>query len=277
MINLKPYPDNIHQVFTEAVLRKKDTALKARLDSITLDVVRCYNSYKEYFEKNQLELLAADAVCAKSQNDLRILYSFKSKVIKDLKRKIDDVQLNIISNTCQNCTINSVNTMDHVLGQALFPEHAVNPLNLFPSCGECNGYKSDTLVKDGKRKFLNLYLDNLPEKQYLFVDIDRDINNDLQWSFNIENRNGLDKDLFNLIKTHYESLYLQKRMRVKSIKYVTELINSINVRRANLSLDKICEEVTKTAEENRKVLGYNHFQYILETSLVQSDDFLNIV
>jgi len=274
MHNLKPYVVEPYNVFAEAVSRKKDPALKLRLEEVSPEILSCYKLYKEHFDKNKLELLIPNPSCKKNIDDLLSLYSFRNKVIRDLKKKIDNTQLSVISNTCQNCTINSVNTMDHVLSQKKFPEFIVNPINLFPSCSECNNYKSNAFAKNGNRKFLNLYLDNLPQEQYLFVSIKRDISDDLVWNFTIENRSFIDKDLFAIIKSHYEMLNLFQRMKITSVKYVTELANSIKVRKANLSITEICDEVIKTSDENRKVFGYNHFQYILETSLVQSSDFL---
>ncbi len=274
MLNLKSYADvDHHNMFTTAVSRKEDAVLRSRLEGISPEVLKCYKTYKEHFDKNQLELITPNLICKKNSVDLICLYEFKKKVIKDLKKKIDELQVNVISNTCQNCTINSVNTMDHILGKTQFPEYAVNPINLFPCCSECNGYKSKGLLQNGKRKFLNLYLDNLPMEQYLFVDIKRDLNNELEYIFKVENINNIDKDLFAIIKNHYDSLYLLKRMKTISIKYVSELINSINIRKNRLPIKVICEEVIATANENRKILGYNHFKYILEISLAQSSEF----
>lgn len=274
MLNLKPYNGEAYDIYLAAVKAKQEGDVKTRLESISPEVKTCFTSYQEKFDRKELELLTANAACGPFAADLRSLYAFKNSVIRKLKGDIDDLQHSIIANVCQNCTINSVNSMDHVLAQSTYPEFTVHPVNLFPSCNECNGYKSKTLTKEGKKQFLNLYLDELPEEQYLFADISRDSKGDLTWDFRLENTAGIDAGLFDIISNHYKCLYLPARMRKQAIKYVGELRNAIKTGKRKRTIDEVCEDIIETANENRKVLGHNHFQFILEITLAQHPEFL---
>jgi len=64
-------------------------------------------------------------------------------------------------------------------------------------------------------------------------------------------------------------------MRLKSIEYLSELVNSIEIRKTNLSLNVIVDEIAKTAQRNQQAYGVNHFKYVLEIALVQSPVFMN--
>ena len=74
--------------------------------------------------------------------------------------------------------INTANTLDHILPKKVdngFPEFCDMPLNLFPMCGECNTNKGEKwLDTTGSMKYLNLYRDELPNVQFLFVSVNLD-------------------------------------------------------------------------------------------------------
>lgn len=76
---------------------------------------------------------------------------------------------------CPLCEINTANTLDHILPKKVdkgFPEFCDMPLNLFPMCGECNTNKGEKwLDTTGSIKYLNLYRDELPNVQFLFVSV----------------------------------------------------------------------------------------------------------
>jgi len=274
MINLKSFPEELMPVYRKAVAKKQDAALRSRLIDIIPKIEKCYKSYKENFDGNSLHAVVSDPVGQNNKADLEKLYSYKSMVIREVREKIRDVQLNIINNTCQNCTISSVNSMDHVLPFSSFPEFCVNPINLFPSCTECNSIKNAYVAEHGDYNFLNLYLDQLPEKQYLFPNIKKDMDGDFIVEFTIDNRNGLAAPLYNLISKHYEALDLFNRMRLNTVDTIRNIQIQISTRKANLALDKIKDEIIKTADENRKFLGFNHFKHLTEIALVENEDFM---
>lgn len=72
--------------------------------------------------------------------------------------------------------------LDHYLPKSKYPTLCVNPDNLIPICGTCNGIKHAKTFSSQKGMLLHLYMDKLPEKidadgdsyvdQFLFADID---------------------------------------------------------------------------------------------------------
>lgn len=274
MVNLNFYPGDIFQIYDTAVNRKQDAALRLRLTGIAPQIRVCYNNYRHHFTANTLPSVVADEVGSANKADLMSLYLYKSFVIRSVKRGIREAQLNVISDTCQNCTINSVNSMDHVLPISAFPEFGVHPLNLFPCCSECNSKKNDHIVGGGPGRFLNLYLDQLPNEQYLFPVISQDPDGIYVASFTVDNRNGIDRVLFEIINNHYTALDLCRRMRLASVDTVTNVINQIRIRRANLPVAVITQEIIDVARENMMQLGPNHFKHLLEISLVQNAGFM---
>jgi len=275
MKNLRYFPDSCINVYDDTVTRKRDAAFRTRIAPLYPTIKTCFSNYYNHFVNNRLEQLVPEVLCTAHSLDLLNLYAYQSKAIRSVRKKIDDEQIFKITSTCQHCTINSVNSMDHFLAKSTYPEFAVHPYNLLPSCTECNGYKGTILITGGVRRFLNLYLDQLPEIQYLFLNIFGNDKSNMTYEFELRNNGTIDPVLFAIIKNHYADLKLFKRMRLKSIEYLSELVNSIEIRKTNLSLNVIVDEIAKTAQRNQQAYGVNHFKYVLEIALVQSPVFMN--
>src|SRR5687768_14380574 len=111
MKNLVFYNQNCVSVYDEALNRKNSEELKQRLAAIKTNIVACYISYTDAFKQNNLQGLVANGIFAPHKKDLNTLYEFGSFTIRNLKKHIDGLQPFPLSNVCQNCTINSVNTM----------------------------------------------------------------------------------------------------------------------------------------------------------------------
>ncbi|OCB73176.1 hypothetical protein B0A79_15350 [Flavobacterium piscis] len=252
---------------------KLDPDFKTRLVALENEVEELYNIYKINFDSNSLEKTVANSYPDNHKNDLLKLYNYKSKLIQALKIEITTTSTHRILNTCQNCTLSEINSFDHILPKEEFSEFVVNPLNLFPSCTICNSYKSRFWQENGKRLYLNLYLDELPKSQYLFVDIDYK-NDTFGLRFYLENRSEIDENLFNIIQSHYNKLHLLERFSRNSDKVITPLQNKIRPFINIISIEEIIKMAIQSANLNRNIFGMNYWESILELALINNDDFL---
>lgn len=268
MKNLVRFNSDSLPIYNRALQKKHDPALRARLATILGWITTAYALYDDRIVLNQLETIPEEPHLDAHLDDLKSLYAYKNATIRYVKTTVDNLQPFPLGNTCQNCTINAVNSMDHVLGQARFPQYSVHPANIFPSCTECNGYKSASFTKHGVRRFLNLYSDTLPAVQYLFVDIAVDATGTLDYRFVVDNRHGIDGGLFALIDNHFHELELFSRMKSASIKPYSEFRNTIKARLKNLTWETIAEQIDSETAENMHNLGINHFQYVLQRAMI---------
>lgn len=275
MKNLIPYNEDCYPIHEKAVNKKNSGEIKERLLVLNPEIKKSYVSFEEKFTNNNLGNLLPDKTFDEHKEDLLTLYKYKSSVIRELRSDIRKLQIKTIINTCQNCTVDSVNSMDHILPKSIYPQYVVNPKNLFPCCTTCNSYKLDSVEKKEKGKFLNLYLDELPDEQYLFLDIFLDDDNEINFKFYLSNVNSINEELFDIIKYHYENLHLFERMRLKSIEHVSEFENRISTFRKRLTINEIREDITEAIQEDLKVYGYNHWKCILEKSLLNSSLFID--
>lgn len=277
MKNLIFYPDNCFDVHRKAVNAKNKSVRKTRLQNMDLIIEQEYKIYSDFFKKNKLNLVKPNSELNENniQSDLLSLYNYQSNTIKNLRERIRNLQPSTIQITCQNCTIDTVGTLDHILPKTAYPAFAVNPLNLFPCCSKCNSYKLDSISSTTNQKFLNLYLDDLPKEQYLFVNIFLDNFKEINFKFFLRNlESKIEAKLFQVICNHYKNLHLLNRMQLIAIEFMSELENKIIAFSEQLPLDNILKILIKSSESNRKVYGYNHWKYILEFSLLTSPIFL---
>lgn len=62
---------------------------------------------------------------------------------------------------CPLCVQRQVTTLDHYLAKSRFPDLAVTPINLVPSCSDCNKAKLDYVASTAEETTLHPYFDNL--------------------------------------------------------------------------------------------------------------------
>lgn len=276
MRNLKPYDEDATVFFDEVVAARRpsdtDPDFVTRIMSYRPGIIIAYTTYNGHFAGNSLMTAIAIGHINPTKADLIELYKYKAKVFRGLKLKLTTDENNRLINTCQNCTINEVNSFDHVLPKDEFPEFAVNPKNLFPSCTQCNGYKSYIWRNGTDALFLNLFLDILPSEQYLFANVSI-VGDEVEIEYTVENRNGIDLVLFNIIKSHYNRLHLPKRFSDNCEGVLTELINSILSIKDELSKEKIKEVTMAKANRDLNKFGHNYWKAITVIELINSDEF----
>lgn len=277
MKNLKPYDLVSIDFYDELVRTKRNPSLnpnyKDRLTTYRADIGTNFIEYDSSFIGNTLTAMTPNGCDAAKTTDLLSLYSYGNSVISKLKIKLTTTAFNRVENTCQNCTIGEVSSFDHFLPKDEFPEFSVHPKNLIPSCSKCNGKKSIIWREGTNSIFLNLYLDELPDDQYLFVDIN--YNMDLDFTFSVDNRNQIPPALFSIIESHYRRLDLTQRFKENSNKVVSELTNSINSFKNRLSRVKIIDSIIESENSNIALYGSNYWQSILKIALVQNNDFMD--
>jgi 5-methylcytosine-specific restriction endonuclease McrA len=273
MLKIKPYDGESFPFYQEVVKSKRNSEnkpeLKQELEAISITQATCFEKYDAEFLSNSLAVIEAEQYSINDKINLKALYLFRSKKIQELKNAITrhPVFKENILNTCQNCTINEADTMDHILGQTEFPEFSVHPKNLFPCCSVCNKKKSDRYIEGGAQLFLNLYLDDLPSSQYLHVEFGDN------WlpRFWLEKTEDIPNNIFRLIESHYRHLDLLNRFKDNSNEIISDLKYTIKTFRG----DRIQEKIEEYCQALEPILGYNHRKIVLIRALGKCEKFIH--
>jgi hypothetical protein len=78
------------------------------------------------------------------QSDMKFLYESKFRDER-LSGKLFDELILLAAGDCPYCGLDTPRTLDHCLPKSSYPHLSVSPLNLVPSCTDCNILKSDTV------------------------------------------------------------------------------------------------------------------------------------
>lgn len=276
MKNVSPYLDDAF-VFHQAVCNKKrnqdaDLNYKNRLSLLDGNIQHLFNQYDAAFAGNNLQALGPHGYVDPDRKDLHSLYKYKSSTLQKLKTKVTTTPSGR-KVQCQNCTLNEVNTLDHLLPKEEFPEYSVNPKNLFPCCSRCNSYKGENWRAAGLRTSLNLYIDQLPDVQYLFVNTEIG-HNYIETVFYLDNPNGVDDILFNLIYSHYTEMFLLQRFAETADDVITSFRSILESARNKLSLADTRDLAKDIIAKEQLAFGFNYWQSVLKSSLIDDEDFL---
>lgn len=277
MLNLRPYnKKDPFLLYKEIVSSKIDKVLVKKLQEINDNIQKQFNVHLNESTTNTLENITALNMSEQQKADLRNLYSSRSKYVIEIKNSIITSDDNRIRNLCQYCTINTVGPMDHIMPKGDFPEFSVHARNLFPCCAECNSYKSKVWLAGGNRQFLNLYLDTLPNEQYLFVNLNH-IEDVPEVEFYLDNRNNINKELFELISSHYDKLKLLERFKFSSHAVIADLKYTIETMPTYLTTEEIISMIIETQSKRKKYNGSNYWECVLIVALIENPDFLNFL
>ena len=68
---------------------------------------------------------------------------------------------------CPYCLIGNVTTLDHYLPKANYIDYAITPMNLIPSCVDCNSNKSDEIYDIEEKLLINSYIEDITSINWL--------------------------------------------------------------------------------------------------------------
>lgn len=276
MIKLTPYAQTSDSFLNKVINSKNRGEYKERIILLKPRLLPCYTRYDNAFNNNALDVISVITTFTPAQkDDLIKLYKYSSKPFIELKNNLLTLPNGRGIDTCQYCTINSVNTLDHIIPKNDYPEYIIHPKNLFPVCSQCNSKKNTTwLTKNNEFEFLNLYTHDLPLVQYLFANVQW-VNNTFEVDFQLQNNGHINENLFEVIKRHYHNLDLLTRFKLKSHEVITNFENSIISHKDHIDLATALTIALSTIRKNQAVWGVNHWEQVLCLELINGAAFRN--
>lgn len=273
MKKIQHYSNDAFEFHKKAVSRKKTSQEKTILESVEKDIEGCYTVYNNQFRENSLSSLRPFDTNQQTKEALIGLYQFKRKVFSDLFESLTTTIDNRRDMLCPNCTLTDCNQLDHYIPKSLFPEFSANPLNLIQCCSICNQKKLDRWLKGVHPIFLNLYIDDLPSVQYLFVDITMD-NGIPRFRFYLQTPGTIDPILFNRIESHYQGLDLCERFAERSDNVISEIHRDyIASKDAKVTPLQFWEMQRSRAMNEQSVFGFNYWRSILILECCNNPNF----
>ena len=266
MHNLVPYTGNAFSLYQEAVARKEYGESKDRLLAAETTVQAFYEEFDQHFPDNSLRAIAPRRVHKPLRDDLFDMYGFDAAIVKEVKSWLKAHNKVTVYGVCQHCGIVPFDTMDHILPHQQYAEYAVHARNLIPCCTDCNRRKNE-------REILNLYIDVLPNVEYLFMDVKAN-GDTIDLTFRLDDSQGLvPQALFDKIKSHYSKLELFDRMKTIANTRIAGFLSHIKRTYEKNGKQEVINEVIEDIEGLRRAYGYNYWEVAFQKGLVGSPVF----
>ena len=162
------------ETYAVCISRVRDQELKARLDGVTQAIVDASAQFEAAAACQTLHMIARAAMVGGSvtKDEMEAVYTQRMAKKGSPGRDIYDALISApAQRRCPLCGQRSVTTLDHHLPKAHYPALAVAPLNLVPSCSDCNEAKLDTIPRNASDVSLHPYFDDIDDERWLRADV----------------------------------------------------------------------------------------------------------
>ncbi|MFT6094361.1 MAG: hypothetical protein ACJA2Q_002265 [Pseudohongiellaceae bacterium] len=174
---------NSQEVYQTCINSIADDWLRNRLNLVSNDIDIAARDYEQKATAKQLYTIPPN----NDQNDAVALGMVTKKELKEVysshmvgrskpARAIYDWLLSQAPlGRCPFCGFGHASTLDHYLPKTKFPQVSVLPLNLVPSCKDCNTGKSTAIATVAEGQCLHPYFDhqNFVNEQWLYAEVMR--------------------------------------------------------------------------------------------------------
>ncbi|OCH28958.1 hypothetical protein A6E12_08760 [Aliivibrio fischeri] len=153
--------------------------LRNRINEVYTYIIRDGQLYREKAESNELHTLLPVNINDDeltlgrvTKKELTSLYTnYLVGKTKPGREIYDALMVRAPLCRCPYCGLNHVSTLDHFLPKTKYPSLSVIPVNLVPSCKDCNTGKSSTVATAASSQPLHPYFDREPFQtdQWLFA------------------------------------------------------------------------------------------------------------
>jgi len=231
---------------------------------------QCYDDYAQALANGTLASLVRNPQAIQIAVPLRACYDSPTQPLKDLKKAIHEAQPRRLLKYCPMCGTTLPRTFDHYMPAVKFPEFAVHPLNLVPCCSTCNSTKdADWLTQAGDRQYLHTYSDQLPDLQFVSVELhEHPVLHGVGATFSIQRPADVSNKFWALIDSHFRRLKLIDRYNERGNDEIAEILSDCRVHLDSGGADAR-RFLLGRANDRQTVYGRNHWIAVLMMAMVQ--------
>lgn len=256
-------------VFKTCISMVSDQDLKERFEECIPDVKAASERYRELAKKALLYTFE-DNLCIDRRVNIKEMKAIYTQRMAHQQGQGYDIYKKIKKaaafRTCPICGHRKVTTLDHYLPKALYPSVVVAPLNLIPSCFECNKKKLAKVPKYTEEETLHPYFDNLGSERFLIANVietEPPIIN-----FSIVAPPSWSPQLAKRVKHHFEIFKLNMLYRIHA---ADEILGQMEYW-SSLNKESLQKHLTEQASSRSKI-HINSWETALYEGIASSDWF----
>ncbi len=196
--------------------------------------VELINDCKSYHNKaKNAELFLIDA--NNCQNDQVVITTITKKELKNLYNQqmigqnkpartiYDKLIISAPNGICPYCGFGQTSSLDHYLPKASFPNFSVLPLNLIPSCNDCNTGKHAKITNTAEQQVIHPYYDHqlIQDQKWLFAKVIETIPASIQ--FFVQPPEDWSNIMQQRVQSHFNEFNLSKRYSIEAANELSTL------------------------------------------------------
>lgn len=173
MLKLDHPPYSAEDTFATCISRVRIPALKARLVSATQSIIDASEAYEIAAQAQTLDQIVQHPLVngTVTTAEMEAVYTDRMAKQNTPGRPIYDDIFAAAKGRCPLCAHRAVTTLDHHLPKARYPALAVAPLNLVPSCSDCNKAKLARVPHAPEDVSIHPYFDDVDSERWLFAEV----------------------------------------------------------------------------------------------------------
>src|ERR1700749_3640928 len=134
----------------------RDANLRERLDELMPQVQAASDAFEEVARVQRLHETPTGNPFAPQITNEQLIKTYTERMVDGPGRPVYDAIFSLCR-TCPLCAHREVKTLDHFLPKAPYPVLSVVPLNLIPSCTDCNKGKQTAVPRAASEVLLHPY------------------------------------------------------------------------------------------------------------------------
>lgn len=202
-IPLKPLYEDIHRILVLEEIKYRQHAINGTLMDLSP-----YEHPSEFLKIK----------------DMKFLYE---KLKKEQREIYNQIKATSYMKRCPYCEKRDISELDHFLSQSLYPMYVITPINLIPSCHECNNAKRDDDIE-----IIHPYFDDTLQTKWMVCEL---------------------SIMYNVLVVNYKISFVESPVPERTRR---KIVNTVN----KMQLHKYYATWTASLISNKKGLWFEQFK-----------------
>ena len=184
----------------------------------------------------------------------------------------DEILGSALLDACPYCNATPVDSLDHALPRAVYPEFSILAQNLVPACVTCNRKKGDDCFQKTGLNLMHPYFVQIPDDPILFTAVAVGAR-EVTWEFYLQQNGGIDDDQFESIKNLFNVLDLAERYSQASVGAISDITGYLDDLQRAGGMTETKRFLHELGDSARRRRGENYWKTAILRALAASDDF----
>ncbi|MDH6016129.1 HNH endonuclease [Vibrio splendidus] len=267
-----PENENHKDIISKALTYLNGTAKYELTEEEYVVIDAAYERYEELKGKPHDDLLTNTL----TDDTKDALYEGYNEIQENKRLKDYRSRLLLSAERCPCCSIGDADELDHHLPRSVYKALALYSSNLVPMCHKCNNKKRTAAGSLPTDRFLHVYYDQVPTNERFFIANVNISNNEMSISFEVENIESLDDDLYKMMTFQSTRVNLDSRlMKEVNIFLMPFYVSMEALFDATSDPELIKQLLLKGEGKFNKKMGINDWRSSLLFSLANNYEFCN--